>query len=550
MFHSESNSCARNIAYFLLFLFAILQITFLTAAYPLCSSDYTYMHICGTDNRVETLHDVFISQVYHYLNINGRFVAHAGLQAFLILGKPIFNATLPFIYALCVFLIIHLSKTRFRSSCAFVALSFWMGVSYPGATIFWECGAFNYIIPTCLSLVFLACFLSERKAFHILSVPMAFLVGNSHEGISFGIFIALLLYAFLNRKNKFSPILYVALFCLLLGFLSNFLSPGTQGRIATEADASSPGYILSRLFALFETFYWYIRNLIFCDFDVWLTTFLLIISAALTYLSFRQNKTLAVLPFALWVGALANFVLALASHTFYPRIFYGANLLALISSYLVVLPYLEKNRVSALIPHITIVLLSIASFFTAFSQIRAMQDREAYIIKQIQEQKSIVFLPEEIADVTGRFTEDWGNTNNYIKNTGDTGARSTYYGGPRDCSVFSDPKEQQIIESLDFSQFAEKRILRVAPDAVVVHLKRRHLREHASCMATKKPGKLSKLLGKETTEDTPRIKQNISCAAFERDGEYYILIVSPEPEIDLDIFYWNGEQETLKITSE
>lgn len=545
MFHHCKNLRLQHFVYLGLFLLALFQISYLVHLYPNCSDDYAYMHITGTSSPVQNLSDIIISQLHHYTHVNGRFAVHAFLQLFLILGKPAFNIFLTLCYALCVFLIAHLSRANFSRACAFVALSLWILVPLPGQTIFWECGAFNYIIATCIGLIFIELFLADKKALQFLSLPLAFLVGNSHEGLSAGIWVALALFCILERKHSFSGLRAIALALLLLGFLSNILSPGTQLRINSFASENQTGFVATHLINICKSVQAYIHCLMAGKAEIWLITLLVICGAVLHYLHFRRNKTLSPLAFGLFAGSLANFALTLAANALYERAFFGTGILALISSYLMLLPILQKRSRLSGVLFALLLPLSFTSFFLASVQIKALRDKEECLIKQIKEQQSVLFAPETSANLHGRFVEWWGNSNNYTQNN----LRSLYYGGQRYHSVIENTREKELIQSFDFSRCSEQRVFRLAPDAVLIRLKKRHKSERAVYLAPKQPSRLATLLGHESQEASATIQKHIPCAAFVQDGAFYLLLISPAPEINLDILYADGEEESLRITS-
>ena len=81
-------------------LFSIVGILFFLLNYftPLLHDDLAYLYQFGpkaevrpTNLPVQNLADVFRSQYYHYLDVNGRFTSHFLLQLLLLFGKNIFN---------------------------------------------------------------------------------------------------------------------------------------------------------------------------------------------------------------------------------------------------------------------------------------------------------------------------------------------------------------------------------------------------------------------------------------------------------------------------
>ena len=99
---------AKTIVFGLLLLCIAAIIYGLNYFTPLASDDWNYVFIFGTDDKIQTLWDVFKSQYYHYFEMNGRITAHIITQtADGILGKGVFNIAntlvfLAFLYLICL----------------------------------------------------------------------------------------------------------------------------------------------------------------------------------------------------------------------------------------------------------------------------------------------------------------------------------------------------------------------------------------------------------------------------------------------------------------
>lgn len=139
------------------FFFVILLV--LNILTPLISDDYRYLYSFADGTRIESLADVFHSQVAHYSNMNGRVITHALCQTFLLLGKPVFNVinSAAFVgLGLLIYYIAFLSFKRLRIHWLIVIyLLMWVMPPFFGESYLWVSGASNYLYGPLLVLLFL-----------------------------------------------------------------------------------------------------------------------------------------------------------------------------------------------------------------------------------------------------------------------------------------------------------------------------------------------------------------------------------------------------------
>lgn len=198
------------------FFLILLALNILT---PLISDDYRYLYSFADGTRIESLADVFQSQVAHYYNMNGRVITHALCQTFLLLGKPVYNVINAAAFVglgLLIYFTAFLSLKRIRIHWLIVIyLLMWVMPPFFGESYLWVSGASNYLYGPMLVLLFLLPYRRydafQRKPGVVKQVLMTILVavlgllgGWAGEGIGIAaVFMAALfiLKAILEKKT-------------------------------------------------------------------------------------------------------------------------------------------------------------------------------------------------------------------------------------------------------------------------------------------------------------------------------------------------------------
>ena len=199
---------------------------------PLFSDDWNYYLIFGTQQRISSISDVFVSQYHHYFLNNGRFIPHLFVQSFDGLwGKSLFNITNTCVFLFFVFLLLRVhNKTRWGYLPIVLACILLLFPGFNNAFL-WMSGACNYLWVAVLLLVF--CRLMERDTFKKCYYPLLFLFGVmcgwTNEALIIGFAAGLFCYFIVHRK-ELTPH-RVILFCgLILGALFLTLAPGSIHR--------------------------------------------------------------------------------------------------------------------------------------------------------------------------------------------------------------------------------------------------------------------------------------------------------------------------------
>lgn len=219
---------------------------------PIMHDDIAYLFKYGppSDTRptsvpIHSISDIFESQYYHYLDVNGRAPLHFLIQFFLLLGKPFFNLFNTSIFLALIFFIYKIVKPNdFKLSDSFVLLAFitaciWFTSPFIGQTMLWLTGACNYLLGSLIVIVFLY-FLQKKHShtsFSKLNFLMTLLVslfcGWTQESISIGVSGALFFY-YLFHKSEINTRRIAMILGFWLGTILIIVSPGTFNRVQNE----------------------------------------------------------------------------------------------------------------------------------------------------------------------------------------------------------------------------------------------------------------------------------------------------------------------------
>ena len=176
---------------------------------------YKFMLVNGSvdySRPVTSLSDVFRSQWEHYFVANGRSVVHVLIQVFTgLLGKQVFNVLNAIVFALFVYLPKN-NVSRYSRGNGFFAvmLTLFLVLLLPlfKDTFLWLTGSVNYLWSATAVLLFLSMYESRGnllvkndKAMGWM-LPLALLMGWTHEGISLPLAISLLVFNLLEFKRS------------------------------------------------------------------------------------------------------------------------------------------------------------------------------------------------------------------------------------------------------------------------------------------------------------------------------------------------------------
>lgn len=213
----------------------------------LVADDFRYCFSFADDSRMTSVSQIVPSMAAHRHSMNGRVIAHALVQIFLMLPKPVFNLANALMFVLLVRLICRPSLEKGQHNvlltlCVFGCL--WVLQPEFGQVFLWLDGSINYLWCAVFCLLWLLpwaeSFLQDRepsRAAQILLVLASPLVGAYSENSSVAlIFLALVFLALRVFHDKQRVPLWMALSLLLTlaGFFFLMLAPATAANKSAE----------------------------------------------------------------------------------------------------------------------------------------------------------------------------------------------------------------------------------------------------------------------------------------------------------------------------
>ena len=203
---------------------------------------YKFMIEGGLPNHshpISSIRDIITSQMDHYSTYNGRSIIHFLAQLFTgLLGKQVFNIVNVLVFAVFIWLMKRnvTRQTGIGINGFALAVTLVLTLMMPRFkdVFLWMTGSINYLWSATAVLLFL--FLYEKK--HQLTagrslfwlLPLSFLLGWTHEGISLPIAISMVFFNLLEiKKSHHRTGLWMTVF-LLGGACIVALAPGTISR--------------------------------------------------------------------------------------------------------------------------------------------------------------------------------------------------------------------------------------------------------------------------------------------------------------------------------
>ena len=232
----------------LLLLVWFLFVTSVCYIIPYYSNDYRYMFIEGTDELIDSVKDVFVSQYTHYFTWGGRTPAHFIAQLLLLSGKLVSALAGGLCYILLVYLIyVHalgrlVNPLRLKFvPLLFIFASLWFFLRAYAEVVFMLVSSCNYMFTTVYVLIFMLPYrfsfsegIKEDKGilFALFMLILGVLAGWSNENTSFALCAVTGILCIYNLfyKQKFFLWQLVGTLGLCGGFLLLTLSPGNVVR--------------------------------------------------------------------------------------------------------------------------------------------------------------------------------------------------------------------------------------------------------------------------------------------------------------------------------
>lgn len=200
---------------------------------------------------INTPHEFLISQWNHYLNVNGRFIAHALVQLFNgVLGQTVFSVVNGLMWSATAILLARLGGSRRLTPGSLLSAAILLGSGF--VTKMMPTCQIGYIWGLGVNLLWTGLFLSGRHRNRISTVSICILgliAGNWQEAYSIGIGGAagvMLLTQWLGhpvkrltRSQELSALFYI------LGTASVCFAPSTLGRAVSMSGVSSEIVMIS-----------------------------------------------------------------------------------------------------------------------------------------------------------------------------------------------------------------------------------------------------------------------------------------------------------------
>lgn len=367
-----------------------------TSTYPLVSDDWTYRFIFTQNRLVENLSDIITSQVIHWHRWGGRFVAHSLVQFFLLIDKNWFDIANTVCYTGCCAIIARVASNRnFLRNWLLVLASVWIVMPSPSGTMFWLTGSFNYLWPSCLSVLFLFLILSEKKQWQLAAIVIGLVAGNGHESIAVGFSWALILYAIVTRKK--SLLFYVAIGSYILGMLSNVVAPGNFVRAASNGMAEQAG-VLAYIAKYFKYFLkvGYRLTLNWSDLGVQCCTLLWCSAAYVCVKRWKDIGRQNLLSVLILSGAVVSLSLNVVSGVAHARAVYGFCFLAYLGCMLL---FIRAGRESVKKLALGAILLAnVIIIPRAYNDIRIAKESMENVYRECHEGRTLTSVISECDD--------------------------------------------------------------------------------------------------------------------------------------------------------
>ena len=242
-------------------IFLLNQITLYT------SDDYTYHFFFKGEypiaplQKIESLSDLVTSQINHWTNLNGRFLAHTLVQLFMQVDKSVFN-----LFNSLAFLALGWLLASFASRLAEVSrpspfilvssyLYLWWCLPEFGKTALWLSGSINYLWSSLfyLSWFYAILFWKPRLKSGLPLILLGLLAGATNENTAPAIILSCGLYLgyLLLRKKEVNLSKWLSLGLAIFSFYLILSSPGSHHRASkTTTGLSTMFHSLMEVFKL------------------------------------------------------------------------------------------------------------------------------------------------------------------------------------------------------------------------------------------------------------------------------------------------------------
>lgn len=198
------------------------------------ADDFYYTYHWKDGSTLTSLGDVISSQCYHYVDNNGRVVAHTLVQLYDgIWGQTAFAVCNAIVYLLFVAVLCKFLKIRFNQPSMIVLICCVLIVCLRTRMV--ASHQISYLWMPVLILGYCYIFFREERKplkwwWLFLLIPFSVMAGNGQETFNIGLSGALICYAVMNYR-RMTPIQWAMFFSFGIGLLLIILSPAVFNRI-------------------------------------------------------------------------------------------------------------------------------------------------------------------------------------------------------------------------------------------------------------------------------------------------------------------------------
>lgn len=302
---------------------------FMIEAQEFIDDDHFYKLVFGTDQEVQSLSDILLSQWRHYFNQGGRNVVHTIAQILIFIGKPwcsIINAITIVLFSLTMCKLVS-GKKKIRLSNYIVCISLIYLINPAmNSTLIWITGTSNYLwgfflITLCILPYRLYLDSNRINQKYNVTKSLCFFIAtilagwtNENTSAAFIAYIFVWFFICISKNYKITTWSVTGFFGAIIGWVTMIAAPGNYVRADMIADENK--------YSLFETLIvrGYYMERAFFDY-LFYAIILIIISVLMIKYLLRLKININASLFLFF--AIIAYLTMILSPTFPPRVAFG-----------------------------------------------------------------------------------------------------------------------------------------------------------------------------------------------------------------------------------